>query len=595
GTPFLQKSLNQQLTNHIRDTLPALRNKLQSQLLCLEKEVSEYKNFSPDDPGRKTKALLTILQDISKDFEKAITGADSSEVNTKELSGGAKINRIFNERFPFELVKIEFDEKELRKEITYAIKNTHGIRSGLFTPDIAFEAIVKKQVSKLTEPSLKCVDLVIMELTTLIHKLTEKMARYPRLREETERILNTHLREKEQMCKDQLCIYTDIQLSYINTNHEDFIGFANAQPSAKIENQRKVGNQVIRKGYMGLHSGISIMKGGSKDFWFVLTTESLSWFKDDEEKDKKYMLPLDNLKIRDLESGLFSKRHSFALFNADYRNVYKEFKQLELSCDTLEDVDSWKASFLRAGVYPEKQKVDVEENGGEKRDEIGSIDPILERQVETIRNLVDSYMKIINKTTRDLVPKIIMHLIINNAREFVKNEVIAHIYSYGDTNSLMEESADEALKREETLRLYNSTKEALRIIADVSRDTISESIPPPVRQYESTLPTPSYNQRPASPKIPRHAPQAPNGRPAPPAPTSAPVYQPSQPTPPPSQNQPSVGFNFNITPTNVVPPSRPAPVPNASQSATLPNPLIPQRLGQAPPAIPKRPTSQFPN
>lgn len=41
------------------------------------------------------------------------------------------------------------------------------------------------------------------------------------------------------------------------------------------------------------------------------------------------------------------------------------------------------------------------------------MDPVLERQVETIRNLVDSYMKIINKTTRDMVPKIIMHLIIN--------------------------------------------------------------------------------------------------------------------------------------------------------------------------------------
>lgn len=48
----------QQLTNHIRDTLPGLRSKLQSQLLSIEKEVEEYKNFRPDDPGRKTKALL---------------------------------------------------------------------------------------------------------------------------------------------------------------------------------------------------------------------------------------------------------------------------------------------------------------------------------------------------------------------------------------------------------------------------------------------------------------------------------------------------------------------------------------------------------
>lgn len=42
------------------------------------------------------------------------------------------------------------------------------------------------------------------------------------------------------------------------------------------------------------------------------------------------------------------------------------------------------------------------------------MDPQLERQVETIRNLVDSYMSIINKCIRDLIPKTIMHLMINN-------------------------------------------------------------------------------------------------------------------------------------------------------------------------------------
>ena len=41
-----------------------------------------------------------------KYFEKALLGADSSEVNTKELSVGAKINRIFNEKFPLELLKV---------------------------------------------------------------------------------------------------------------------------------------------------------------------------------------------------------------------------------------------------------------------------------------------------------------------------------------------------------------------------------------------------------------------------------------------------------------------------------------------------------
>lgn len=42
-----------------------------------------------------------------------------------------------------------------------------------------------------------------------------------------------------------------------------------------------LGNQVIRKGYMCIHN-LGIMKGGSKDYWFVLTSESISWFKDEE-------------------------------------------------------------------------------------------------------------------------------------------------------------------------------------------------------------------------------------------------------------------------------------------------------------------------
>ena len=49
-----------------------------------------------------------------------------------------------------------------------------------------------------------------------------------------------------------------------------------------------------------------------------------------------------------------SRRQMFAIYNPEGRNVCKDWKALELSCETQDDVDSWKASFLRAGVYPEK-------------------------------------------------------------------------------------------------------------------------------------------------------------------------------------------------------------------------------------------------
>ncbi|KAJ7316437.1 hypothetical protein JRQ81_002599 [Phrynocephalus forsythii] len=472
GTPHLQK----QLTNHIRETLPSLRSKLQSQLLSLEKEVEEYKNFRPDDPTRKTKALLQMVQQFAVDFEKRIEGS-GDQVDTLELSGGARINRIFHERFPFELVKMEFDEKDLRREISYAIKNIHGVRTGLFTPDMAFEAIVKKQIIKLKEPSLKCVDLVVSELAMVIKKCSEKLGSYPRLREETERIVTTYIREREGKTKDQILLLIDIELSYINTNHEDFIGFANAQQrSTQANKKRAIPNQVIRRGWLTINN-ISIMKGGSKEYWFVLTAESLSWYKDEEEKEKKYMLPLDNLKIRDVEKGFMSNKHVFAIFNTEQRNVYKDLRQIELACDSQEDVDSWKASFLRAGVYPEKDQAENEDGAQENT---FSMDPQLERQVETIRNLVDSYVGIINKSIRDLMPKTIMHLMINNTKDFIHSELLAYLYSSADQNSLMEESADQAQRRDDMLRMYHALKEALHIIGDISTSTVSTPVPPPV-------------------------------------------------------------------------------------------------------------------
>ncbi|XP_047228075.1 dynamin-1a isoform X6 [Girardinichthys multiradiatus] len=580
GTPYLQKVLNQQLTNHIRDTLPALRAKLQSQLLSIEKEVEEYKNFRPDDPSRKTKALLQMVQQFSVDFEKCIEGS-GDQIDTAELSGGARINRIFHERFPFELVKMEFDEKELRKEISYAIKNIHGIRTGLFTPDMAFETIVKRQIGKIKEPCTKCVDMVISELVNTVRQCTKKLAQYPMLREEMERIVTQHIRDRENRTKDQVLLLIDIELSYMNTNHEDFIGFANAQQRINQMSKKKAaGNQdeimpergvndrfkVIRKGWLTINN-IGIMKGGAKEYWFVLTAESLSWYKDDEEKEKKYMLPVDNLKLRDVEKGFMSSKPIFALFNTEQRNVYKDYRQLELACESQEDVDAWKASFLRAGVYPER--VTEKEGKSDGGDENGSdnfmhsMDPQLERQVETIRNLVDSYTAIVNKTVRDLIPKTVMHLMINNTKEFINAELLAQLYSCGDQNTLMEESQEQAQRRDEMLRMYHALREALNIIGDISTTTVSTSMPPPVD--DSWL---QVHRGGSGGRSPATSP-TPNRR-APPGPPARPGSRGPPPGPPPAGGPPV--------------PSRPGASPDPHGG---PPPTVPSRPNRAPPSVPR--------
>ncbi|KAG8523197.1 Dynamin-2 [Galemys pyrenaicus] len=765
GTPLLQKTLNQQLTNHIRESLPALRCKLQSQLLSLEKEVEEYKNFRPDDPTRKTKALLQdleqppccrrgacvphipgscsgpsglctqflnlkeawgtrrgflfpgrMVQQFGVDFEKRIEGS-GDQVDTLELSGGARINRIFHERFPFELVKVAQQGWALTSlvrtvptglpgfawpgDLTHAYDiadhalflsdlsplplGTDGFRTGLFTPDLAFEAIVKKQVVKLKEPclkcvdlviqelintvrqctskvldpwqddswpcgngvwgtglftpdmafeaivkkqivklkepSLKCVDLVVSELATVIKRCAEKLTSYPRLREETERIVTTYIREREGKTKEQILLLIDIEQSYINTNHEDFIGFANCyyteqlvtgwhladepslcsgfsaqQRSTQLNKKRAIPNQVIRRGWLTINN-ISLMKGGSKEYWFVLTAESLSWYKDEEEKEKKYMLPLDNLKIRDVEKGFMSNKHVFAIFNTEQRNVYKDLRQIELACDSQEDVDSWKASFLRAGVYPEKDQAENED--GVQENTI-SMDPQLERQVETIRNLVDSYVDIINKSIRDLMPKTIMHLMINNTKAFIHHELLAYLYSSADQSSLMEESADQAQRRDDMLRMYHAVKEALNIIGDISTSTVSTPVPPPVddtwlqntsshrsHRFPLSLCISGHNHGPNPQRRPISSVHPPGRPPAVRGPTPGPPLTPI----------PAASFSAPPIPSRPGPPSMfpnndpfSAPPQIPSRPPRIPPAIPPGLPSRRPPAAPSRPT-----
>ena len=64
---------------------------------------------------------------------------------------------------------------------------------------------------------------------------------------------------------------------------------------------------------------------------------------------------LDTIKVRSEEnSSMFGTKFQFQLF-CNERNIYKDQKTLTMipTIQTQDEVDSWKASFLRAGVYPE--------------------------------------------------------------------------------------------------------------------------------------------------------------------------------------------------------------------------------------------------
>jgi dynamin GTPase len=128
------------------------------------------------------------------------------------------------------------------------------------------------------------------------------------------------------------------------------------------------------------------------------------------------------------------------------------------------------------------------------------MDPQMERQVETIRNLVDSYMNIIGTTIRDVVPKVIMFLLVARVRMDISGELIpgydplailstfrppgpgriffphamtlCRLFNAGSPDVLLEESPEEQQRREEILSMYNMAKKALAIICMFSTNGI---------------------------------------------------------------------------------------------------------------------------
>jgi hypothetical protein len=85
--------------------------------------------------GGATKNLVKLVNSFAIAVADAIEGG-GGQVSLTELSGGARIARVFSELFPFEIARIEIDESDLRSRIAFAIRNCNGTRSGLFTPEV---------------------------------------------------------------------------------------------------------------------------------------------------------------------------------------------------------------------------------------------------------------------------------------------------------------------------------------------------------------------------------------------------------------------------------------------------------------------------
>ncbi len=90
-----------------------------------------------------------------------------------------EINYIFNDVFANALSSPESLELAL-SDVRTAIRNATGTRPSLFVPEVSFDQLVKGQISKIEQPGLRCVELVLEELIRVVNNCNSReLTRFP--------------------------------------------------------------------------------------------------------------------------------------------------------------------------------------------------------------------------------------------------------------------------------------------------------------------------------------------------------------------------------------------------------------------------------
>uniref|UniRef100_A0A3Q3IVI0 Dynamin-1-like protein n=1 Tax=Monopterus albus TaxID=43700 RepID=A0A3Q3IVI0_MONAL len=235
GSRYLAKTLSRLLMHHIRDCLPDLKTRVTVLSAQYQAQLNSYGQPVEDHSA----TLLQIVTKFASDYCNTIEGT-ARHIQTSELCGGARICYIFHETFGRTLQSIDPLGGLTELDILTAIRNATGPRPALFVPEVSFELLVKRQIKRLEEPSLRCVELVHEEMQRIIQHCssfsTQELLRFPKLHDSIVEVVTGLLRKRLPITNEMVHNLVAIELAYINTKHPDFTDAA--QVSASVNSQQ---------------------------------------------------------------------------------------------------------------------------------------------------------------------------------------------------------------------------------------------------------------------------------------------------------------------------------------------------------------------
>lgn len=445
GSQYLAELLSTMLMEHIRTVLPTIRSKITSQLSDVRAQLAALgpELASADDLSA---TLLHLLTTYASAYSDAIDGRPRAPIATTELAGGARISYIFHDRFGQDLAKMDPFEALGTEEIRTALRNATGHRTPLFIPESAFELLVKRQIGRFLEPSLTCVDLVYDELTRLAESVeTVELVRFDRLRNAVSETTLKVLRERKRPTVEMVRNLVEMEMSYINTWHPDFVGGRQALASI-VHAPVTAGNG--ERGNEGLSSisGVDHLpsRDDQSDAWVEknLLGQPIGVSRSQRNKSPN----ISN------EYGRGGEQPQNRWRPSRWNNANDRGKHDGLSLASGTNV----ASGNSFGTHMRVTKTEV------LRDD--------ERQeLDILRVLLESYFNIVRKRLQDMVPKAIITFLVNRSKESLQSVLVSKLYKPNSVEKLMVE-ADETAQRRKDIRAIEALLEKALIEVNEIRD-----------------------------------------------------------------------------------------------------------------------------
>ncbi|RCV28776.1 hypothetical protein SETIT_5G430200v2 [Setaria italica] len=453
GIPQLAKKLNQILVQHIKTVLPGLKSRISSQLTAVAKELAVYGDPVDSKAGQGAK-LLNILAKYCEAFSSMVEGKNE-DISTIELSGGARIHYIFQSIFVKSLEEVDPCEDVTDEDIRMAIQNATGPRSALFVPEVPFEVLVRRQISRLLDPSLQCAQFIYDELVKMSHRcLATELQQFPILRRSMDEVIGKFLRDGLKPAESMIAHIIEMEEDYINTSHPNFIGGSKAVEQAQQQvKAAKMSAAVVRKD--GVDADKVQASEKTQKSRAVLgrsvngvVTDHIQGVRPAAEADRPGSSGSGSTSFwNSIFTSNEDRTHASAKDNSANRSYSVPTPNLEHSFSTIQLREP--PAVLKPSEHQSEQEA---------------------LEIAITKLLLKSYYNIVRKNVEDFIPKAIMHFLVNHTKRALHNYLITKLYREDLLEDLLKEPDEITIKRKQIRENLKVLQQAYKTLDEIPLD-----------------------------------------------------------------------------------------------------------------------------